>query len=259
MAVVLQGVKTLHSERAEFAQSGHLAILGGHGGEIESGIGDGDVAGQANDTAHEVLAKSGPKLGEKVDTPNVNMGGRQERGKRQVLIEEHIGIAANGFATDREVKSKRAEAFDGHMQVVGGCEIVPAEVIKSNDGLENSETAFGNKGLDGKCGYVVEGRTSGGTLKLVERANRFAVKAGKDGVKKRLVVKEIEGTTKSRVGGVVSVREVATDTGGGCGLGRAGIGRKELAVETGSPSGGRSSGRGEEGRKSRGDSRVSEV
>jgi hypothetical protein len=156
VVVVLESIKALNGKQAEFLEGSHLAVLCCHCGEVKCGIMDGNIAGQPDDAASEVLADSGPELSENINAPNVDMRGRLQGGQGKKLAEKHIWVAVDCFATNGKFKGERAEAFDSHMQMVGRGKAVTTEIIEANDGLENSEPAFGNNWLDRELSNIFE-------------------------------------------------------------------------------------------------------
>jgi hypothetical protein len=156
VAAVLESIETFNGKRAEVLEGSHLAVLRCHRGEVKSSMVDSNIAGQPDDAASEVLAESGPELSENINAPNVDMRGRLQGGQGKKLAEKHIWVAVDCFATNGKFKGERAEAFDSHMQMVGRGKAVTTEIIEANDGLENSEPAFGNNWLDRELSNIFE-------------------------------------------------------------------------------------------------------
>lgn len=75
--VVLNGVPSFSGKGSEFSEGMHLAGFGGHGGEVERRQSDGKVlARELGNFTGNFIAKGCPELTEKINPPNIHVGGR---------------------------------------------------------------------------------------------------------------------------------------------------------------------------------------
>ncbi len=121
------------------------------------------------------------------------MSSREKGDQSQIFIKEHVGVAVDSDSTNIIFVSQATKAFDSDLKVIGGGEIVMANVVEAEHGFEDEHAAFGKACLDSIGGGSMSiGASGGGRNSGIQNEYRLAKERRKNGVEEELGIKEIQ-------------------------------------------------------------------
>ena len=152
-------IPALDGKGAQLTKGVHLPVLCRHGGQVEGGGSDGDVAWELHDSASQFVPESRPGLSKKINAPNVDMSHLEERDQSETFVEERVGATVGrdapnvdmshleerdqsetfveervGATVGRDaafvgLEAQKADALHSELEMVRGAEIVMPDTV----------------------------------------------------------------------------------------------------------------------------------